>query len=113
MIRQFDIWIANLNPRSGTEAGKIRPVLVIQTDLLNNQHSSTLICPITTNIHPHSDTLRVHLTKANSGLKVDGNIMIDQIRAIDNRRLIRRVGTISRKYSDKVVENLKIILDIV
>jgi mRNA interferase MazF len=37
-IKQFEIWIADLNPRMGTETGKIRPVIVIQTDLLNKEH---------------------------------------------------------------------------
>ncbi|MDR0692096.1 MAG: type II toxin-antitoxin system PemK/MazF family toxin, partial [Prevotellaceae bacterium] len=51
ICRQFDIWVADLNPRIGTEAGKVRPVLIIQTNLLNSlPHLSTLICPITTNI---------------------------------------------------------------
>ncbi|RLD88235.1 MAG: type II toxin-antitoxin system PemK/MazF family toxin, partial [Bacteroidetes bacterium] len=45
-IRQYDIWLADLNPRLGTEPGKTRPVLVVQTNLLNQVfHPSTLICP--------------------------------------------------------------------
>lgn len=39
-IKQFEIWIADLNPRRGTETGKIRPVIVVQTDLLNVEHPS-------------------------------------------------------------------------
>jgi mRNA interferase MazF len=49
-IKQYEIWIADLNPRFGTETGKTRPVVIIQTDLLNKHHPSTIICPITTNI---------------------------------------------------------------
>ena len=61
-IKQFEIWIADLNPRIGTEPGKTRPVLVIQTDLLNKiPHPSTIICPITTNIEMEADILRVLL----------------------------------------------------
>lgn len=63
-INQFDIWLANLNPSKGTEPGKIRPVVVIQTDLLNGVHPSTIVCPITTNVQPKSEILRVHLRKA-------------------------------------------------
>jgi mRNA interferase MazF len=44
LIRQFDIWIADLNPTIGTEPGKTRPVLVVQTDILNTiPHTSTII----------------------------------------------------------------------
>lgn len=54
-INQFDIWIANFSPQLGTEAGKTRPVLIIQTNMLNNSlHPSTIICPITTNVKPES-----------------------------------------------------------
>jgi len=53
-INQYEIWIADLEPRFGTESGKVRPVVVIQTDLLNNIHPYTIICPITTNVSPES-----------------------------------------------------------
>lgn len=112
-IRQFEIWLANLNPRMGTEPGKTRPVLIVQTDLLNQIHPSVIICPITTNIQPDSEILRVHLNKHLSGLKREGDVMIDQIRAIDIRRLIRRIGVLSTKQERLVKENLKCILDLI
>lgn len=111
-IKQFDIWIADLNPRMGTETGKVRPVVVIQTNLLNKIHPSTIICPITTNVKPASEILRVHLKKSKFGLKEDCDIMIDQLRAIDNKRLIRKIGELDRELAMKVKENVKIVLDI-
>jgi mRNA interferase MazF len=111
-IKQFDIWIADLNPRMGTEAGKVRPVLVVQTDLLNGEHPSTIICPITTVVQPETDILRVHLKKGVAKLKEDCDIMIDQLRAIDNRRLLKKAGVISGVQQEKVRQNLKIIFDL-
>ncbi|MDZ4845200.1 MAG: type II toxin-antitoxin system PemK/MazF family toxin [Chitinophagales bacterium] len=111
-IKQFEIWIADLNPRIGTEAGKIRPVIVVQTDLLNKEHPSTIVCPITTNVNPDSEILRVHLKKSKFGIKEECDIMIDQVRAIDNKRLVKKVGTVDSDTADKVRENLKIILDL-
>jgi mRNA interferase MazF len=110
-IKQFDIWIADLEPQRGTETGKVRPVLIVQTNLLKD-HPSSVICPITTNISPESDILRVHLKKGTSDLKQDSDIMIDQIRAIDNRRLTIKVGELPRDHQLKVKENIKIILDL-
>ncbi|HMI65757.1 MAG TPA: type II toxin-antitoxin system PemK/MazF family toxin, partial [Cyclobacteriaceae bacterium] len=81
-IKQFEIWIADLNPRIGTETGKIRPVIVVQTNLLNKTHPSTIICPITTNVKIESEILRVHLEKSKFGLKEECDIMVDQVRAI-------------------------------
>ena len=111
--KQFDIWIADLNPRIGTEPGKKRPVLVVQTDLLNQlPHPSTIICPITSNVNIDVDILRVHMKKGTSKLQQDCDIMIDQIRAIDNDRLVMRLGQLPEKLSKEVKDRLKIVLDL-
>jgi len=112
-IKRFDVWVADLNPRMGTEPGKTRPVVIIQTDLLNNIHPSTIICPISTNIVPDAELLRVNLSRSEAGLKTKSAILVDQIRAIDNRRLLRRTGTINEDNRIKLAENLRIILDTV
>ena len=111
-IKQFEIWIADLNPRVGTETGKIRPVIVVQTDLLNKEHPSTIICPITTNVKPDSEILRVHLKKSKFGLKEDCDIMIDQVRAVDNKRLVKKIGEVDSNVSEKIRENLRVVLDL-
>lgn len=109
-IKQFEIWVANLDPQFGTEAGKIRPVLVVQTNLLNNIHPSTLVCPITTNVKTEAKILRVHLSKGTANVKENCDIMIDQLRAIDNRRLMRKIGDLPKDIAQKVMENIQILL---
>ena len=112
-IKQYEIWIADLNPQIGTEPGKTRPVLALQTNFLNKiPHPSTLICPITTNVKKGSEILRVHLKRGQVNLNQDSDIMIDQIRAIDNNRLIKKVGTLPKESIVLVKENIKILLDI-
>jgi mRNA interferase MazF len=111
-IKQFDIWIADLEPQRGTETGKVRPVLIVQTNLLNNEHPSSVVCPITTNVQKDSEILRVHIKKGTSNLKVESDIMIDQIRAIDNRRLVNRIGELTKDLQILVKDNIKIILDL-
>ena len=112
-INQFEIWIADLNPQIGTEPGKTRPVLIVQTNLLNKiSHPSTVVCPITTNVHNDSDILRVHLIKGMANLHENCDIMIDQIRAIDNKRLIKKVGILPADLIEKIKENISIIIDL-
>jgi len=112
-IRQYDIWLADLNPRLGTEPGKTRPVLVVQTDLLNRvYHPSTLICPITARVSGNSDVLRVHLLSGMANLRQKCDILIDQLRAIDNRRLLKRIGSLPDGAIEKTRENLMIVLDL-
>ena len=112
-IKQFEIWIADLNPQIGTEPGKTRPVLVVQTNLLNKiPHPSTIICPVSTNIKMDSEILRVHLKKGMASLHQDCDIMIDQIRAIDNKRLLKKVGNLPTDLIELVKENIQIIIDL-
>ena len=109
-IKKWHVYFADLNPRMGTEPGKIRPVVVVQTDLLNGVHPSTVVCPLTTNIQPQARFLRVHLRVGEAGLKERSDIMVDQIRAIDNRRLLRGSGRITRRTQEKLAGNLKVLL---
>jgi mRNA interferase MazF len=110
-IKKWNIYLADLNPRFGTEPGKTRPVIVVQTDLLNDHHPSIIVCPLTTHIHPQANILRVHLRKGEAGLMEKSDIMVDQLRAIDNRRFIKRLGMIGRTSQKKLVENIQIILN--
>lgn len=111
-IKQFEIWIADLNPAIGTEPGKTRPVVIVQTNLLNNKHPSSIICPLTTNIQKESRILRVHIGKGIANLSNDGDILIDQLRAIDNKRLIKKIGTLPKDLEEQVKENIRIVLDL-
>ena len=112
-IKQYEIWIADLNPQIGTEPGKTRPVLIIQTNLLNQiPHPSTIVCPITTNVKKESDILRVHLKKGEANLLQNCDVMIDQFRAIDNKRLVKKVGDLPKNLIELVKENLMIIIDL-
>jgi mRNA interferase MazF len=112
-IKQYDVWIADLNPRTGTEPGKTRPVVVIQTDLLNSvPHPSTIICPITTRVLGNISIMRVHLKKGEGGINQDSDVLIDQVRSIDNRRLVRRTGRLDPESISGMKENLKIVLDL-
>lgn len=113
LINQYEIWIADLNPQIGTETGKTRPVLIIQTNLLNKiPHPSTIVCFITTNIQKDSDILRVHLKKGMANLHENCDVMIDQIRAIDNKRLMKKVGVLPIELIEKIKENISIIIDL-
>ena len=110
-IKKWDIFLADLEPQCGTEVGKVRPVLVIQTDLLNQVHKSTLICPLSSQVYSHTYITRIFVEK-DIGLKTDSDILIDQITAIDNRRLVRKLTVLPEKYWHKVLENISILFDL-
>ena len=109
-IKRFDIWLADLNPTRGTEPRKTRPVVIIQTDLLNDEHPSTIICPVTTNVKSDIEILRVHLKR--SQLDKQSDILVDQIRAVDNRRLLKRISQLTKDQKEKLKDNIRIMLDL-
>lgn len=89
MLKRGEIWLADLNPPHGTEPGKTRPVLIVQSQaLLNAAHPSTYIVPLTTKLVEDAEPLRIRLSEA-LGLPRDSDLLMDQLRAIDNRRLVR------------------------
>ena len=110
MIKQFEIWLANLNPVKGTEMGKVRPVVVVQTDLLNNLLSSTIICPVSSQVNREMNILRIHIGKRY--LEKESAIVVDQMRAIDNRRLLKRLGKLQPVQIDSLKDSLRTILEV-
>jgi mRNA interferase MazF len=105
--RRGILYLADLKPRIGTEPGKVRPVLVIQTDLLNDAgHPSTWVLPCTTRL-TGENLLRVALPRGIAGNREECEVMVDQSRAIDNRRLVRALKPLPRSILAEVVEKLR------
>ena len=108
MIKQInvgEIWLADLSPRNGSELGKKRPVLIVQNQvLLDIQHPSTIILPLTTNLIDNAEPLRIRIHAQNK-LKKDSDVLVDQIRAIDNQRLCFEVLTVCNNELMKKVHS--------
>jgi mRNA interferase MazF len=111
-IRRGFLYLADLDPRRGSEPGKVRPVLVIQTDLLNETgHLSTWVLPCTTRLSGEN-LLRVPLPRGIAGNREGCEVMIDQSRAIDNRRFVRALRTLPRALLREVEEKLRRLADL-
>lgn len=111
-VRRGTLYLANLSPRIGAEPGKLRPVLVIQSDLLNDVgHPSTWVLPCTTRL-AGDNMLRVALPRRIAGNREECEIMIDQSRAIDNRRFARRLKPLPAPILREVEEKLRHLAEI-
>jgi mRNA interferase MazF len=87
LIRRGEVWVARLNPNQGAEVGKVRPVVVIQADLLTDAGIPTvLVVPLTTQMRRGAELLRV-LIPARERLVRDSYAMAEQPRALDRARL--------------------------
>jgi mRNA interferase MazF len=93
-VKRGEIWIASLEPNKGSEVGKQRPILIIQTDLLNQiGHPTVLILPISSQMQDEN-ILRYKLEHSSLEKKL-GFVLVDQIRAIDAKlRLKKNIGSI-------------------
>ena len=107
-----EVWLATLDPRRGTEPGKSRPVLIIQAQaLLDADHPSTLVVPLTTHLVDDAEPLRVRV-KPGGRLRKESDLLVDQMRAIDNRRLIDGPLThLSAAAMRRVEDAIRAVLD--
>ena len=111
-IRRGSLYLADLSPHRGGEAGKVRPVLVVQSDLLNDVgHPSTWVLPCTTRL-TGENLLRVPLPRGIAGNRRNCEVMIDQSRAIDNRRFVRALKPLPRSILREVEEKLRCLADL-
>ena len=111
-MKRGEIWIASLDPKKGNEVGKQRPVLVLQTDLLNDvKHPTVIIAPISSQAQA-TNILRFRIE--NTGLhKGEGYVLIDQVRTIDAAlRLKKRIGKLKLAEVQEISVLLKQVLDL-
>jgi mRNA interferase MazF len=112
-FRRGGVYLANFNPSKGTEPGKIRPCIVMQSNLLNDAgHPSTTILPLTTQLIENAAPLRYRVT-SRDGLEFDSDVMLDQTRTIDNRRINNELLTTLTRQEVCTIELFwRIILDL-
>lgn len=102
-IKRYEIYFADLNPTIGSEIKKVRPVVVISQDLMNQNLETVVICPLTTKLHPK---WRNRIQIKCSGK--DSEIAVDQIRTISKQRLRQKIDALS---SEKILELKRIIFE--
>ena len=102
-VSKGEIWLANLNPaKKSNEVGKVRPVLVLQTDELNrSDYPTTVILPLTTQLIDDAEPIRMRINKRER-LENNSDIIITQIRAIDNARFIEQLASLTEKELNSV-----------
>jgi len=102
-VSKGQIWLANLNPvKKNNEVGKVRPVLVFQNDPLNqSDYPTTIVLPLTTQLINDVQPIRMRIGKRKN-LKKDSDIIITQIRAIDNTRFIEYLASTTEEEFNTV-----------
>ncbi|MEX2216957.1 MAG: type II toxin-antitoxin system PemK/MazF family toxin [Phycisphaeraceae bacterium] len=101
VINRFEIHLINLAPTVGRENNKVRPCLVVSPDDMNHHLDTAIIAPMTTKGQPYPT--RVPCKFAGKS----GQVVLDQIRTVDQRRLIKKLGRIGPKTAAAVLERLQ------
>jgi len=98
-IKRYDIVQADLSGTVGSEQGGVRPVLVIQNDVGNLHSPTTIVMPFSTKVskNPNQPTHTLIRKSADTGLKTDSILLGEQMRVISNKRIKRKIGTVTDK----------------
>ncbi|HZF38098.1 MAG TPA: type II toxin-antitoxin system PemK/MazF family toxin [Blastocatellia bacterium] len=94
-INRGDIWLADLNPTRGSEQAGSRPVLVFQNDLINRFTTTVLAIPLTTNLRRAALPSCALISQGEGGLSSNSVALCHQLRALDQTRLRRKLGSVS------------------
>ncbi len=114
MFKKGEIYLAKLNPKKGNEVGKLRPVLIYQTNMLNEiYHPTTTILPLSTHLINESYPLRFRVQKRDK-LQATSEILCDQIRTIDNQTIIgEKLTTLTKEEIEQIDSQMMIVLGFV
>ena len=112
IIKRGDILLTNLEPVVGSEQGRIRPSLVIQGNILNENSPTTIVAPITSKIYTKVYPSNVEVQSKDSGLKINSTILLNQIKTIDKSRIIKKISRLNNDIMKRVNLAIKISLDL-
>jgi len=106
-IKRQDVFLVNFDPTVGAEAKKTRPALVVSNNI-NNAHSPIVsISPITSNV-TRVYSFEVEVSAGIGGLRARSKVMVNQTRAVDKVRLIKRLGNLPDKIMEEIDNALKL-----
>jgi mRNA interferase MazF len=111
-VKRGEVWRADLSPTRGTEQAGVRPVLIVQTDRANPHSPHTIIVPFTSRVRQKLLPSHVLVPAGEGGLTQDSVALCEQVRVLDNSRLLDKRGELSAARMQEVDEALRAILDL-
>lgn len=96
-MKRFDVYLVTLDPTVGVEIQKTRPCLIISPDEMNDYIQTVIVAPMTTKARAYPSRVATRFDGK------DAHIVLDQIRTVDKRRLIKHLGRISAVTQDNVL----------
>ncbi len=100
VVNRFDVYLVNLDPTIGSEIKKTRPCLVISPNEMNQYIRTVIVAPMTTKGRPYPSRIECDFQGKS------GQIILDQIRTVDRKRLVKHLGQIAKSEQSQVLEIL-------
>ncbi len=100
-VNRFDVYLINLDPAAGSEIQKTRPCVIISPDEMNRHIRTVIVAPMTTAGKEYPTRIACVFESRK------GDIVLDQIRTIDKKRLIKKLGTLDSEIQLKVISDLQ------
>jgi len=112
-IKRGHLYIIDFNPRIKTKPGKLRPALVLQSDLVNEaEYPSTIVIPTTTRLIESPGILRIRLKKGLGGVSRDSDLLLGQLIAVANESVRQEIGSLPNALMEEVENRIRIILSL-
>jgi mRNA interferase MazF len=108
--KRGEVYLVNFDPTIGSEIQKTRPALVLQNDVANRHSPITIVAAITSKVEEPLYPTEVLVSSPEGGLRTDSAVLLNQIRSIDRRRLVRRLGAIRANTLERVDRALQVSL---
>lgn len=97
MVKRFEVYLVSIDPAVGREIRRKRPSVVVSPDEMNRNIPTVIVAPMTTRGHPYPSRIQCRFRGK------EGQVVLDQLRAVDKARLIRKLGTIDKRTGDSVL----------
>ena len=111
--RRGEVYLVNFDPTVGAEIKKTRPALVLQNDIANRWSPITIVAAITSKFEDRRYPTEVLVRAAEGGLETDSVVLLNQIRSVDQSRLVRRLGALRAETMEEVDRALLVSLGLV
>ncbi|BBL35770.1 endoribonuclease EndoA [Nitrosomonas stercoris] len=110
-FKQLDIYWVDLEPTKGAETRKLRPCVIIQSDLVNTQSRTLIVAPLLPQHKPWPFAVNLKPSEKN-GLDKNRHVNLKQLRAVDITRIRKKQGQLEKQYKNPIKEALIIIFDL-
>ncbi|MFZ3054391.1 MAG: type II toxin-antitoxin system PemK/MazF family toxin [Minisyncoccales bacterium] len=112
IVKRGEVYVVNFDPVIGSEINKSRPALVLQNNIANHYSPVTIVAAISSSFDDCIYPTEVLINSPEGGLSENSVVLLNQIRSIDKRRIIKRLGVLNSKTMENVDKAIAISLDI-